>query len=118
MNLLAFLSAQRRRAALAVLLSSAATVPGSAQALNPQPHANTPQAPAPQGPPIQRIVVTGTQRIESATVLSYVTLHVGDPYDEQAIDKSLKTLFATGLFADATFSWDGSTVTIKVVANP
>jgi outer membrane protein insertion porin family len=118
MNVLAFLSAQPRRVALAVLLSSVAPVPGFAQALNPQPHTNTPEAPVPQGPPIQHIVVTGTQRIEPATVLSYVTVHVGDPYDEQAIDKSLKTLFATGLFADVTFPWDGSTLTIHVVENP
>src|SRR5277367_12461 len=118
MNLHAFLSAQRRRAALAILLSSVATVPGFAQALNPQPHIAAPEASAPLGPPVQHIVVTGTQRIETATVLSYVTIHVGDAYDEQTVDKSLKTLFATGLFADATFSWDGSTITIHVVENP
>jgi len=113
MNLLAYLSAQPRRVALAVLLSSVAPIPGFAQALNPQPHANTPEAPAPQGPPVQHIVVTGTQRIETATVLSYVTIHPGDAYDEQTVDKSLKTLFATGLFADVKFNWDGATLTIE-----
>ena len=118
MNLHAFLSAQRRRAALAVLLSSVATVPGYAQALNPQPHTAAPEASAPQGPPVQHIVVTGTQRIETATVLSYVTIHPGDAYDEQTVDRSLKTLFATGLFADVKFNWDGATLTINVVENP
>jgi outer membrane protein insertion porin family len=118
MNLHAFLSAQRRRVALAMLLSTVAAVPGFAQALNPQPSVTQPQAPAPQGPPVQRIVVQGTQRIESATVLSYVTIRVGDPYDEQTVDKSLKTLFATGLFADVKFNWDGGTLTINVVENP
>src|SRR5215469_10024097 len=118
MNLHAFLSAQRRRVALAVLLSSVAAVPGFGQALNPQPSVTQPQAPAPQGPPVQRIDVKGTQRIESATVLSYVTIRVGDPYDEQTVDKSLKTLFATGLFADVKFNWDGATLTINVVENP
>src|SRR5215472_17312385 len=118
MNLHAFLSAQRRRVALAVLLSTVAAVPGFGQALNPQPSVTQPQAPAPQGPPVQRIDVKGTQRIESATVLSYVTIRVGDPYDEQTVDKSLKTLFATGLFADVKFNWDGATLTINVVENP
>src|SRR5277367_1786554 len=118
MNLLAFLSAQRLRVALAVVLSPIAAAPGFAQALNPQPHTNAPEAAAPQGPPVQRIVVTGTQRIENATVLSYVTIRVGDAYDEQIVDKSLKTLFATGLFADVKFNWDGSTLSINVVENP
>ena len=39
-------------------------------------------------------------------------------YDEQAVDRSLKTLFATGLFADVKFNWNGSTLTVNVVENP
>ncbi len=76
-------------------------------------------APAPQpAAPIRRIVVLGTQRIEAATVLSYVSVKEGDLYDPQAIDRSLKTLFATGLFADVRMPWDGTTLTIDVVENP
>jgi outer membrane protein insertion porin family len=79
--------------------------------------AETAAAPQP-GVVIRRIVVQGTQRIEAATVLSYISLKEGDPYDPLAADKSLKTLFATGLFADVTFHPDGSTLTIDVVENP
>src|SRR5579863_9599136 len=118
MNLLAFLSAQQRRAALAIAIAPFAVTPAMGQALNPTPSTAPPQAPAPQGPPVQKIVVQGTQRIESATVLTYVSVHVGDAYDEQVVDRSLKTLFATGLFADVKFNWDGSTLTINVVENP
>lgn len=118
MNLLAFLSARVRRAALATALVPLTATSVAAQALNPKPSAVVPQAPAPLGPPVKNIVVRGTQRIEPATVLSYVTIHVGDPYDEQAVDRSLKALFATGLFADVSFPWDGSTLTINVVENP
>src|SRR3974390_1632122 len=118
MNLLAFRSARPWRAALAVAVVPLAAGPAAAQALNPTPSTTTPQAPALQGPPVQRIAVTGTQRIETATVLSYVTIHVGDLYDEQVVDRSLKSLFATGLFADVKFNWDGSTLTINVVENP
>ncbi|HEY5047137.1 MAG TPA: outer membrane protein assembly factor BamA [Rhizomicrobium sp.] len=76
-------------------------------------------APAPQpGAVIRRIAVLGTQRIEPATVLSYVSVREGDVYDPQAADRSLKTLFATALFADVKFNWDGSTLTINVVENP
>jgi outer membrane protein insertion porin family len=72
----------------------------------------------PAGPPIRQIEVLGTQRIEPATVLSYISLHQGDLYSEQSVDSSLKTLFATGLFADVKFNWDGSKLTIRVVENP
>ncbi len=73
---------------------------------------------APSGAMIRNINIVGTQRIEPATVLSYITLRQGDTYDEQNVDRSLKTLFATGLFADVKFNWDGSTLTIHVVENP
>jgi len=83
--------------------------------------ANPAAAPeAPPAPPaiVRRIVVLGTQRIEPATVLTYITLHEGDPYDSQASDKALKTLFATGLFSDVKIDWDGTTLTVHVVENP
>ena len=89
-----------------------------AQLLNPKAPSAEPSASLPLGPPIRRIVVTGTQRIEPATVLSYISVREGDPYDEQAVDRSLKTLFATGLFADVKFRWQGQTLTIQVVENP
>src|SRR5262249_5288934 len=60
----------------------------------------------------------GTQRIETGTVMSYISVRQGDEYDEQAIDRALKALFATGLFADVKFNWDGSTLSINVVENP
>jgi len=80
------------------------------------PPASSPTA-AP-GPTIKSIVVQGAQRVEPATVLSYVSIREGDPYDEQSADRSFKTLFATGLFADVKLNWDGSTLTINVVENP
>ena len=36
----------------------------------------------------------------------------------RVVDRSLKTLFATGLFADVKINWDGSVLTINVVENP
>ncbi|MBU6471952.1 MAG: outer membrane protein assembly factor BamA [Alphaproteobacteria bacterium] len=107
------------------MICAALVVPvaASAQALNPAAEAAHAAAHAqkqtmPQEPPIQQIMVRGTQRIEPATVLSYISVHVGQPYDEQAVDRSLKTLFATGLFSDVKFGWNGSVLTINVVENP
>src|SRR5262245_55798406 len=77
--------------------------------------AEQPQAPKPT---IRNIVILGTQRIETGTVMSYISVRQGDEYDEQAIDRALKALFATGLFADVKFNWDGATLSINVVENP
>src|SRR5690349_15327959 len=58
--------------------------------------------------PIQRIVVQGNQRIEPATVISYLLIHPGDTFDPERVDLSLKTLFATGLFADVQIEQRGT----------
>lgn len=67
---------------------------------------------------IRRLSIEGTQRVEPATVSSYMLLHEGDIYNDAAADRSLKTLFATGLFADVRINWDGSTLSVRVVENP
>ena len=70
------------------------------------------------GAPIADIKIEGTQRIEADTVRSYMQLNVGDPFAPDKIDKALKNLFATGLFADVAFSREGNTLVVKVVENP
>ncbi|MEX1147332.1 MAG: outer membrane protein assembly factor BamA, partial [Sphingomonadales bacterium] len=67
---------------------------------------------------IDEIEVRGTQRIEAATIRSYLTISSGDPYDEESVDASLKNLFATGLFADISVSQRGTTLIFDVVENP
>ena len=52
---------------------------------------------------IRQIRIEGNQRIEDRTVQSYLLVAPGDTFDPSRIDLSLKTLFATGLFADASF---------------
>ena len=70
------------------------------------------------GPSVQRINVEGNQRIEESTVLSYMVLREGQPYSQAQVDQSLKTLFATGLFADVQIQQSSGIVTVKVVENP
>ena len=67
---------------------------------------------------IREIVVEGTQRIEPATVRSYLLVRPGDRYDPARIDRSLKSLFATGLFADVSIVRDEDVLTVRVVENP
>jgi len=71
-----------------------------------------------QGGIIREIRVEGTQRIEPATVRSYLTVQPGDSFDAARIDDSLKSLFATGLFADITLRRDNGTLVVSVVENP
>jgi outer membrane protein insertion porin family len=70
------------------------------------------------GDPIADIRIEGTQRIEPDTVRSYMGLSAGDPFAADRIDKALKNLFATGLFADVTFRREGNSLVVKVVENP
>ena len=101
-------------------------VPGAATppaaAAPPAPAASTPAAAAPASAPIiRRIIVTGTQRIETSTVLTYVNMREGDPYDPAAVDDAVRALFATGLFSSATRTeWDPvtGTLTVSVTENP
>ncbi|HEY1799250.1 MAG TPA: outer membrane protein assembly factor BamA [Stellaceae bacterium] len=67
---------------------------------------------------VSDIRIEGTQRIEKETVLSYLLLQKGDPWDPERVDKSLKALFATGLFADVKLDRQGNTLVVKVVENP
>jgi len=67
---------------------------------------------------IAAIRVEGNQRIEPETVISYMKLAPGDPFDPARIDASLKALFATGLFADVTLRREGNDLVVRVVENP
>ncbi|MEL7113564.1 MAG: POTRA domain-containing protein [Pseudomonadota bacterium] len=67
---------------------------------------------------IRQIRIEGNQRIEDRTVQSYLLVAPGDTFDPARIDLSLKTLFATGLFADASFDKSGSDLIVRVVENP
>lgn len=76
------------------------------------------QAQIPSGGTIKEIRVEGTQRVEPATVRSYLVVQAGDQFDAARIDKSLKALYATGLFADVTLRRDGDALVVHVVENP
>jgi outer membrane protein insertion porin family len=80
-----------------------------------------PTAPAPavdSGDVVKEIRIEGSRRIEPATVRSYLTIHLGDKFDPDKLDESLKALFTTGLFADVTLQIQGSTLIVHVVENP
>ena len=63
-----------------------------------------PVAARPASGTIQAIKVEGNQRIEEGTIRSYMLVQPGDPFDPDRIDRSLKTLYTTGLFQDVTLT--------------
>lgn len=67
---------------------------------------------------INQIEIEGAQRVDPSTVLSYLDLRVGDTLDRASLDRALKSLFATGLFADVTLNQSGQTLIVAVVENP
>lgn len=67
---------------------------------------------------VREIRVEGSQRIEAGTVRSYMGISPGDEISPGTLDKSLKSLFATGLFADVTIRRDGPDVVVRIVENP
>jgi outer membrane protein insertion porin family len=67
---------------------------------------------------IKEIRVEGVQRIEPETVRSYMRVNPGDSFDPLRLDKSLKNLFSTGLFADVTLRREGAALIVTVVENP
>jgi outer membrane protein insertion porin family len=67
---------------------------------------------------IKTIQVQGNQRIEANTVASYLLFAPGDPYSETRIDTSVKTLYATGLFADVSIDPRDGNVLVSVIENP
>jgi outer membrane protein insertion porin family len=67
---------------------------------------------------VSEIRVEGAQRIEPETVRSYMSFRPGDRIDTATLDRSLKALYATGLFADVTIRREGRRVIVRVVENP
>ncbi len=67
---------------------------------------------------IQSVEVRGAQRVDPGTVISYMLIREGDPFDPRRIDRSLKSLFATGLFADISLRREGNVLVVNVVENP
>jgi outer membrane protein insertion porin family len=75
-------------------------------------------APQPEATVIRSLVVTGNQRLEPDTVVSYVKLRVGEPYDRERLDEALRDLYATDLFADVAIRDNSGSLTIEVRESP
>ncbi|WP_448586909.1 outer membrane protein assembly factor BamA [Thermaurantiacus sp.] len=68
---------------------------------------------------VRSLRVVGNERLEPETVLSYTDLAPGTPYDRERLDRALKDLFGSELFADVRIRDDGDgNLSIEVRENP
>lgn len=75
-------------------------------------------APAVQQDVVRTIAVSGAQRLEPQTILSYIKLRPGDTWTQAAGDEVLKDLYATELFSSANVVNNNGDVVITIVENP
>lgn len=57
-------------------------------------------------------------RIEPETVMTYLMIREGDKISDEKLDRGLKSLFSTGLFADVRLAMDGGVLKVDLVENP
>jgi outer membrane protein insertion porin family len=97
-------------------LAAPAFAQGTAQAEQLPPVAAVPQA---EAQTIRSIAVSGNQRLEPETVVSYMKLRTGESYTTERLDEALNDLYKTELFADVQIL-GGSTgnLVIQVRENP
>jgi outer membrane protein insertion porin family len=87
--------------------------PATAAALQP------PAAPLPGTGTIHSLTVSGNQRLEPETVLSYMKLRIGQPYDREKLDEAIRDLYNTELFADVQIlGGDTGNLVVQVRENP
>jgi outer membrane protein insertion porin family len=104
----------RAAVALTACLMSLWAAPVPAFAQRPAPA----RAAQPAAGAIDSIRVDGNQRIEAGTIRSYMLVQPGDGFDADRLDRSVKTLYATGLFQDVRLGRSGNTLVVTVVENP
>ncbi len=98
--------------------SPSAVGSGGAPAPGPAPAAGAITSAPQEGEVIRTIAVSGAQRLEPQTIVSYIQLRTGDRYTAAAADQALKDLAATELFADFSIRNEAGNVVITVEENP
>ena len=67
---------------------------------------------------INQIRREGAQRVDTDTIRTYLSMKSGDELDQQTLDRAVKDLFSTGLFADVKAYKQGNDLRVEVEENP
>jgi outer membrane protein insertion porin family len=113
-----FRTATKRNWAAALLVGSALGMSQPALAQETPPAAAPAPAAATATSTVRAVIIRGAERLESETVRSYVGLAPGDTYDRTRLDRALKDLYATELFADVTIRDRQGELIVEVRENP
>ena len=105
-------------AALLLGCTMLAGLPVGVAAQNAETAGEIDEAPEEQGDVIRTIAVAGAQRLEPATIVSYVQLRPGQVYTPALADQALIDLANTELFADFSIANNDGNVVITVEENP
>jgi outer membrane protein insertion porin family len=68
--------------------------------------------------PVSAVRIQGNERVEPETIQSYLPFKAGGEFDPAEASSIIKSLYATGLFANVDVKYDSGTVTVTVVENP
>jgi outer membrane protein insertion porin family len=67
---------------------------------------------------VKSIEISGIQRVERETVMSYLPLQLGDEYSPRVASEMVKVLYGTGLFDNVAVDWKDGKLLIEVKENP
>ena len=67
---------------------------------------------------IEEIEITGNQRIDVETVISYADISINDEYSDEKGNKILKSLFKTELFSNIEIKYSNNKLIISIIENP
>ena len=67
---------------------------------------------------VSKIIIEGNLRVDSETILAYISLSEGTEYSESSPNIILKELYNTGYFKNVEVSYKDNVFKIKVEENP
>lgn len=67
---------------------------------------------------ISKIEVRGSERVEIETIKTYLPVSIGDTINQGTLDRSVKSLYATGFFADVSVKEINGKLIVDVIENP
>ena len=70
------------------------------------------------GGTIQDIIIRGAKRSDGLSLLSYLPLQIGDPFQQDLMDDALKALYATGAFSNVALTREGGNLIITISEQP
>ena len=67
---------------------------------------------------IDEIIISGNERVSTATVLSYLPIIIGDRVKASSLNTAIDRLFETNLFSNVEMGISGNSLEITVLENP